>query len=186
MKSIKEMTGAELAAFIESLLCKKGIDVVLSGGACVSFYSDGKYVSSDLDLVDLYFAKMSNIRDAMREIGFSQEGRHFIHVDTDYLVEFPGGPLSVGEEQVKQIDEYKLSTGILRIISPTDCVKDRLAAYYHWDDTQSMEQALLVARSKKVDLKEIERWSKAEGRLEGFNLFKSRLLRKKTPSDTEK
>jgi hypothetical protein len=35
-------------------------------------------------------------------------------------------------------------------------------------------------------IKEIERWSKVEGKLEGFNLFKSRLLRKEIPSDTEK
>ena len=42
MKSIKEMTNAELAAFVESHLRKNGIDVVLSGGACVSM---------DLDLI---------------------------------------------------------------------------------------------------------------------------------------
>jgi hypothetical protein len=33
MKSIKEMTQGELAAFIQSHLREKGIDVVLSGGA---------------------------------------------------------------------------------------------------------------------------------------------------------
>jgi len=44
MKSIKEMTNAELAAFVESHLRKKGIDVVLSGGACVSIYSSNRYV----------------------------------------------------------------------------------------------------------------------------------------------
>lgn len=177
MKPVKEMSGAELAAFIESHLLKREIDVVLSGGASVSFYTEGRYVSSDLDLINLYFTKRNKIRDAMQEIGFSEEGRHFIHADTEYLVEFPAGPLSVGEEPVKQVDEYKLSTGILRIISPADCVKDRLAAYYHWGDVQSMEQALLVAQAKKIDLKEIERWSKVEGKLKEFKLFKNRLLK---------
>ena len=54
MKPIKEMTNAELAAFVESHLRERGIEVVLSGGACVSIYSNGKYVSSDLDLIDIY------------------------------------------------------------------------------------------------------------------------------------
>jgi len=180
MKSIKRMTNAELAAFIESHLLERGIDVVLSGGACVSIYSNGKYVSMDLDLIDIYLERRSKIRKAMQEIGFSEEGRHFIHPDTDFFVEFPAGPLSVGEEPVKKVDEHKLATGILRIISPTDCVKDRLAAYYHWNDAQSLEQAILVAQAKKIDLKEIERWSKVERKLVEFEHFEDRLLKNET------
>jgi len=178
MKSIKKMTNAELAAFIGSHLLERGIDVVLSGGACVSIYSNGKYVSMDLDLINIYLEKRGKIRKAMQEIGFSEEGRHFIHPDTDFFVEFPAGPLSVGEEPVKKVDEHKLATGILRIISPTDCVKDRLTAYYHWNDAQSLEQAILVAQAKKIDLKEIERWSKVERKSVEFKYFKDRLLKK--------
>ncbi|MCX6354088.1 MAG: hypothetical protein NTZ78_04170 [Candidatus Aureabacteria bacterium] len=175
MKPIKEMKNSELAAFIETHLRERGIDVVLSGGACVSIYSNGKFVSMDLNLIDIYLEKRSKIRKAMQELGFNEEGRHFIHPDTDFYVEFPPGPLSVGEEPVKKVDEHKLATGILRIISPTDCVKDRLAAYYHWDDAQCLEQAILVTQAKKIDLKEIERWSKVERNLKGFKRFKNRL-----------
>ena len=50
MKSIKEMTQGELAAFVQSRLLEKEIDVVLSGGASVSIYSSNRYVSLDLDL----------------------------------------------------------------------------------------------------------------------------------------
>lgn len=180
MKPIKEMTNAELAAFIESHLRERGIDVVLSGGACVSIYSNGKYVSSDLDLIDIYLAKRRKTREAMQEIGFREEGRYFTHPDAEFFVEFPAGPLSVGEEPVKQVDEHRLATGILRIISPTDCVKDRLAAYYHWNDAQCLEQALLVAQTKRIDLKEVERWSKVERKLKEFRHFKNCLTKSKT------
>jgi hypothetical protein len=50
MKSIKEMTQGELAAFIQTHLREKEIDVVLSGGVTVSIYSNNRYVSWDLDL----------------------------------------------------------------------------------------------------------------------------------------
>lgn len=176
MKPIAQMTSAELAAFIESCLRERGIDLVLSGGACVSIYSDGKYVSMDLDLVNTAFAKKREIREAMHAIGFRDEGRHFTHPETDLFVEFPAGPLAVGEEPVKEVNEIRLHTGTLRIISPTDCVKDRLAAYYHWNDAQCLEQADFVAHAKEIDLDEVERWSEAEGKLDEFRQIRYRLV----------
>jgi len=130
MKSIQEMTQAEAGAFVQSHLREKGILVVLSDGASVAIYTNGKYVSQDLDLINVYSVNRRAIRQAMNEIGFNEDGRYFKHPNSQFIVEFPPGPLTVGEEPVKQVDEIRLATGILRIISPTDCVKDRLAAYY--------------------------------------------------------
>jgi len=93
----------------------------------------------------------------MEEIGFQEKGRYFVNPDTKFFVEFPDGPLSVGEEPVREISEYKMSTGILRVLSPTDCVKDRLCAFYFWNDQQGLTQAVLVAKSQSVDLKEIKK-----------------------------
>jgi hypothetical protein len=175
MKQIKNMTQIELAAYIQSHLREVGIDVVLSGGATVSLYSGGRYVSKDLDLINVHFAKRSKIKAAMEEIGFREKGRYFENPDTEYFVEFPQGPLSVGEEPVKEISEIELSTGFLRVISPTDCVKDRLCAYYFWGDKQGLAQAELVAQNQTVDMGEIERWSKIEGKVREFKIFKSKL-----------
>ena len=111
----------------------------------------------------------------MTTAGFYEEGRYFRHPDSPFFIEFPPGPLAIGKESIKQIVEKKLSTGILKVISPTDCVKDRLAAYYHWNDQQSLVQAILVAQQNKIDLEEIRRWSQAEGKLEEFEKIKSRL-----------
>jgi hypothetical protein len=76
---------------------------------------------------------------------------------------------------VKEIVEIKYSTGILRVISATECVKDRLAAYYHWGDLPSLEQAVLVAKANDVDLNEIDRWSEIEGSSDKFDKFRKRL-----------
>jgi hypothetical protein len=70
--------------------------------------------------------------------------------------------------RIKDVHERKESTGILKLISPTDCVKDRLAGYYYWDDQQCLDQAILVARDNPVDVKEIQRWSTSEGKLNRF------------------
>ena len=145
--------------------------MILSGGAAVAIYTDNKYVSADIDLVDVYFADRKKIKAAMEEIGFSEKHRYFVHPDTNQLVEFPPGPLSVGEEPVRRIKEIKFSTGVLRVISPTDCVKDRLAAYYFWNDQQSLVQASLVAKHCRISMKEIARWSQTTGNMKEYKIF---------------
>ena len=175
MKSVSKMTQGELGAFIQSSLREKGIEVILSGGAAVAIHSSNKYVSKDLDLINVYGVNRRKIRDVMTALGFYEEGRYFRHTDSQFFVEFPPGPLTIGEEPVKQIVEKKLSTGILKVISPTDCVKDRLAAYYHWGDQQSLLQAILVAQRNKINVGEIRRWSLVEGKLPEFETIKNKL-----------
>jgi hypothetical protein len=126
------MNIAELAAFVSTHLQRHGIDVVLSGGACVAIYSNDAYISLDLDFIEIHFTKRKELRTALAEIGFSEKNRYFCHPETDFFLEFPTGPLAVGSEPVREIHTIVLSTGTLKLISPTDCVKDRMAAYYFW------------------------------------------------------
>jgi hypothetical protein len=175
MKPIGKMRQGELGAFIQSQLRKQGIEVILSGGAAVAIYTNNKYVSKDLDLINVYGVNRRKIRDVMIVMGFYEEGRYFRHSDSQFFVEFPPGPLAIGEEPVQQIVERKLSTGMLKVISPTDCVKDRLSAYYHWGDQQSLLQATLVAQRNKINIDEIRRWSLTEGKLQEFEKIKNKL-----------
>ena len=175
MKKISEMDAAELSAYVQSHLKKAGIEVVLSGGSVVTIYSQSKYVSKDLDLVNIYASSYKKIKALMMELSFQEDGRYFAHPDTHLFIEFPAGPLAIGEEAISNIIEKEMETGILRIISPTDCVKDRLAAYYHWGDLQCLVQAGYVSQAQEVDLQEIEAWSKREGMLEKFGEIKKKL-----------
>ncbi len=177
MRTIKEMTMGELAAFISNHLKKHGIEVVLSGGGCVSIYSDNRYVSSDLDFIDNRSTKRRKLKDALAEIGFYEENRYFKHPDTQIIVEFPSGPPAIGAEPVKEPVIREFTTGKLKLLSPTDCVKDRLAGYYHWKDRQCLEQAILVAKAQDVDFGEIERWSKREGKGSEFRQIKKLLIK---------
>ena len=180
MKPVKDMSQAELAAYVQDRLRQQGIDTVLSGGATVSIYTANRYVSRDLDLVITGLPNRGMIKSAMEQLGFHQIGRHYEHSETNFFVEFPPGPLSIGAEPDTRIEELRLETGILRVISPTDCVKDRLSAYYHWGDRQCFYQAIMVTESQTIDLGEIERWSFAEGKLVEFNAIRDRLAHQTT------
>ncbi|MCX6559981.1 MAG: hypothetical protein NTZ26_05640 [Candidatus Aminicenantes bacterium] len=116
----------------------------------------------------------------MESLGFKEEGRHFKHADTPFLVEFLLPPLSVGQEPVREVREMRRGDKVLWLLSPTDCVKDRLAAFYHWNDHQSLDQALLVCRAGGVDLAEVERWSIGEGMNSRYLLFAGKIVDKQS------
>jgi len=179
MKSIKDMSMEELGAYICTNLEKEGIETVLSGGSCVEIYSKGKYTSDDIDLIDRFNGGHRKIKKVMEKLGFSEYKmkRYFVHPDTRFFVEFPRGPLGVGDAPVIDIAQRENSTGILKLLTPTDCIKDRLAGYYHWDDEQNLEQAIWVATKNNFDITEIERWSKNEGALQKFEVFRARLYK---------
>lgn len=163
MKPIRQMNQAELAAYVQNQLSARGIEAILSGGAVVGIYSDYRYVSKDIDLVNVLFADRREIEAAMQEMGFIPVGRHFTHPDSDQVIEFPPGPLTLGHYKVKKINQISLKTGVLRLLSPTDCVKDRLAHYFHWGDRQCLAQAKLVSANHNIDLDEVQKWAVREG-----------------------
>jgi hypothetical protein len=177
MKITQKLSLPDLAAGISDACLKGGIDIVLSGGACVSIYTDNRYASYDLDFVLRLPVGRKKIRTTMGELGFQEDGRHFRHPDTPYIVEFLSPPLSVGQEPVREIREVLTGNGTLRLLSPTDCVKDRLAAYYHWNDRPSLEQAILVCKAAKVDLLEVRHWSLREGMMVKYGLFRKQLAK---------
>jgi hypothetical protein len=171
----KNLSLPDLAAVICDACKRNGIDIVLSGGACVSIYTRNAYESFDLDFVLLSHVRRKMIRPVLEALGFREDGRHYRHPDTPYIVEFLSPPLSVGGEPVREINEIRRGKMILRLLSPTDCVKDRLAAFYHWNDKPSLDQALMVCKDNPVDLREVRRWSMNEGMKDKFKLFKEAL-----------
>ncbi len=164
----------EVAALICQHLQNHGIHAVLTGGAVVSIYSDGRYLTADLDFITLRSIDM--VQEALAKLGFRKgHGRYFTHPDTDLLVEVPPGPLCIGNAPVSDTDTLVIGGSILNILTPTQCVMDRLAAYYHWDDEQALDQALLVAKLHEVDIESIRDWSEEEGKAAQFGCFLSRL-----------
>jgi hypothetical protein len=177
VKPLQEMSVGEIAAHVAEHLRQSGINVVLTGGSCVSIYTDNRYLSYDLDFIEEGRTTRKRIAASLREIGFQEKDRYFTHPDTPYFVEFPSGPLTIGDEPVRDVAQLEFATGSLRLLSATDCVKDRLANYYHWKDRQCLDQAIMVAADAEVDLVEVERWSRHEGMTEEFERIKALLKR---------
>ncbi|OGF47923.1 MAG: hypothetical protein A2452_09495 [Candidatus Firestonebacteria bacterium RIFOXYC2_FULL_39_67] len=164
----------DVAVVVQGTLSKYGIDSTLVGGACVEIYSNNKYSSGDIDIVSDW--PLGEIENALTEIGFKRKDktRFFEKKDCEYFLDFVQPPLAIGNAPVKQLSIIKTRKGMIKLLTPSDCVKDRLAAYFYWDDKQSLEQAILVAKTKTLDYKSIEKWAKGESNLKKYREFISR------------
>jgi hypothetical protein len=155
------------------------LNVVLTGGGCVSIYTDNRYQSSDLVFIEEGRSSRKEIAEILKKIGIKERDRYFTHSETTFFVEFPTGPLAIGDEPVHKVAQLEFVTGMLRLLPCTDCVKDRLAHHYLWKDRQCLDQAVMVATGSEVDLEEVERWSRHEGKEEEFQQI-SAMLQAKT------
>jgi len=161
---LETCTIEELWQFVASHLEKRGIGVVLVGGAVVSVYSAGAYLSGDLDFVKETLVVYQDVEAAMAEIGFQKQGRHYVHPECSHLfVDFVSGPLGIGEDTRIVPQEVDVDGVTIKLLSPTDCVRDRLAGFIHYGTRDHMDQAVLVATSRPVDWDVIEKWASREG-----------------------
>lgn len=182
MINFKICTEEELWKFVASHLESKGLSVVLVGGAVVSIYSQGAYRSGDLDFIITSLFK-KRLPEYMKEIGFKKSsrgdlGRLYRHPECPHLVvEFPAGPISIGEDYHIIPDEHEHNGQKIKILSPTDCIVDRLASYLYAEygkphgERKTLEQAVLVAKSQPHNLERIKKWCESENHPEIFDEF---------------
>ncbi|MDP6967956.1 MAG: hypothetical protein QGG88_02455 [Gammaproteobacteria bacterium] len=172
MINISSLNREEVAGLVGQTLTDHGIDAVLTGGSCVAIYTGEKWTSYDLDMVDISYSTKKQIAAALATIGFQSIGsgnRYFEHPQCIYPIEFPTAPLGIGEESPigeEGIAEIQTDHGSFKILSTTNCVKDRLINYLLYQDLQCLEQARYVAQNRPVNLEDIQAWLEAEGCLE--------------------
>jgi hypothetical protein len=171
------MSLEDFAAAVCSALEADGIQVVLSGGALVSLYTENRFRSADLDFVRTGLGR--RVDATMGRLGFEKRpGRYWSHPESELFIEFPPGPVMVGTDPVTRFAERRTPAGVLRVLTPSECVMDRLAIYFEDKDPQCLEQAVAVVQGQPVDLARVREWAARQGRPERLGDFERRLARR--------
>lgn len=171
----KNCNEEELWKHVGKHLADNGFDAVLVGGAVVSIYTDGAYESGDLDFIIQNLSK-EKLPKVMRKIGFIKKGKDYIHPECGHLfIEFPSGPLGIGDDYDIKAAEQEVEGTKIKILSPTDCIKDRLASYIYWGSIECFEQAVMVGKVHKFNKSAVKRWCEGENPLEVFKEYINQL-----------
>ncbi len=165
----KNCTEEELWKYVAYYLAVAGIESVLVGGAVVAVYSKGAYKSGDLDFI-VGKLELEKVQSVLEKIGFQKiRGRHYEHPECQHMIiEFPPGPLSIGDDYKIRPAAVTVEGKKIKIFSPTDCIRDRLASYIHFNAKECLEQAILVARVQSFDSEKVRSWCVEEGAREVY------------------
>jgi hypothetical protein len=166
-----------VAAVVGAALEERGLRAVLSGGGCASIYTSGVYQSVDLDFVLQGPGTPRQVDEAMASVGFARRGNQYFHPASRYYIEFPPGPLGIGADCRIEPAEIRFGRKRLRLLSPTDSCRDRLAGFYNWNDREGLKVAVRIAARRKVDIEKIRTWSEGEHALPRFQVFLEELER---------
>ena len=161
----------ELAAIVAEHLQKHDINVVLVGGLAVEIYTENLYLTKDIDMVNTNYKKPATLHNVMSELGFRKQGRVYVNDTTDITVEFPSGPLAVGNKLITSTTFAKTSKGNIPILHVDDVVKDRLAAFIHWRDRQSLVQAVGIMLKHNLKPKDFKSFFTAENDASHYELL---------------
>lgn len=166
----------DVAFEVCTALDRVGVRALLVGGSAATFYT-GDYQSKDADFVVTMAPLGVDVQAAVADLGLRLVGQHYEHLDSEYTIDFLGGPPGIGEDVVTTWNTVRRDDLVLHVYSRTDSVRDRLSAFYHWADVSSLRVALLVAASGSIDLAAIADWSEREGETTKFHEFADALKR---------
>lgn len=160
----------ECAYKICTLFHRNNKEIVLTGGSSATVYSKEAYMSSDIDFVLNFWGDSSKENLALESMGFVR-GQTYRHEKLPYTLDFIDDHLAVGQKRISQWATLYQGNLILNILTPTDCVLDRLSSAIHWNDRSALNQAMLVAKNHHIDWEEVEAWCANEDFQKGPECF---------------
>lgn len=162
----KESTLADVCFAVSAALEANGMSGVLTGGSAAALYAPQAYVSCDADFILEADDPLDDVAVALRTIRYERYGRSriFVHPDSEFTVDFPKGPLAVGGEYIRETHVLERRGLRLRILTRIDCIRDRLAHFYFWNDYTALNAAVSVAAQStdEVDLVFLRAWTERE------------------------
>lgn len=146
-----ELSLVEVAAGVATHLRTHGIEVVIVGGSAITAHVPGVYTSMDIDFAITSGSDRRTIVRALSQLGFQQRGRIFVHPDTVYTLDFVPDTPHIDRAPICDFVEIRTSVGSVRALHLEDAITDRVAAFLHWSDSESLdvsERSISAARDR--------------------------------------
>lgn len=130
-----------------------GIESVVVGGSSVTIHVPAVYTSDDIDLALISGFNRSKAARALGELGFRESGRDFVHPQTPYTIDLVAETPYVDQRPIREFCTVRTPAGPVQTYYVEDAIADRVAAWVHWSDSESLAVAekALAASQTTVD-----------------------------------
>jgi hypothetical protein len=145
-----ELTLSELAATVASHLKRHGIEVVVVGGSAITAHVPDVYTSMDIDFAVTSGVDRRKISSALRDLGFHEHGRVYASPATIYVLDFVADIPYIDQHAVTDYVDLRTAAGTFRVYRLEDAVADRVAAFIHWSDSESLDVAERTVAAAKA------------------------------------
>ncbi|MDP9255686.1 MAG: hypothetical protein M3Q31_03910 [Actinomycetota bacterium] len=139
--------GLEAAAVVSDAVRDLGVRLIVYGGAAVSLYTAGAYISGDVDAALAVGAP--GVEERLRALGLEKTHRHWALPDSDRVVmKFPSDALEPGWET----NTIELDSGrSVAVVTLEDIILDRIEGALSAGGIFDLyRQAILLCRSPSV------------------------------------
>lgn len=137
----------EIAALVVKLVETLGLEPVVVGGLAVQYWTDGAYVTADIDLL---LPEHPQLDARFAAIGFERRGRHWILPGEQILVEAPG---SHPDQRHRIVPVASPGGTIVGLLSPEDLAVYRMHEFV----ATGARDAALQAVTLLQDVPELDR-----------------------------
>jgi hypothetical protein len=158
LKLRKNATLAEVAARASEQLDRSGIPVAVVGGSAITLHAPEIYTSKDIDFAAIRGTNRRAFAAAVAPIGFTARGRDFVHKDTEYTLDLVADTPYIDQRPITRFAMADTPYGPVRVYRFEDAIADRIAAFLHWGDSQSLEVAERAVEALRKDV----RWPSLE------------------------
>ena len=155
--TFKSGTLLEVAAQASVALQRAGIRVAVVGGSAITSYVPEVYTSKDIDFAAVDGTSRRAFTQALAPLGFRPRGRDFVHPKSSFTLDLVADTPYVDQRPITEFETIKTRYGPVRVYSFEDAIADRIAAFLHWGDSQSLDVAeqALKARSSKTSWRRV-------------------------------
>jgi hypothetical protein len=150
----------KLASLVSAVFRERGIELVVVGGSAIEFYTEGAYVSGDLDLCLISPGRL-DIRTRQELMGqFSARGGPRSWQVAGHFVDILG---EVETLAATPFDELQAAYGLVRLVSPEDLLVERVLISVYPQPDRDAEQcarklaAVALAGLVEMDWPEVRR-----------------------------
>jgi len=152
LESQKEKATRDLyfCALLSREIKSTELPIVVVGGSAIEIYTDGAYVSGDIDIV----GNRSALASVLESWGFIRKGREWYHERWKLAIDIVNDHVGMtGSREL--IRTIVTPYGAVRLAAIEDLITKRLVSAKYWNIPSDREHAAILARKFRAELDRI-------------------------------